>query len=168
MFIFLTISLFTWLQQNFSWPLQLARKYLPNIPPFSQNVTWSFWLDLHRVSMPFLARVMNFVIFTLSDKSFFILSLSWAICMKISMQVSHQFYMFNLWVRQWMLYTLIHRKMKSKQKQLCHINEVTKVGLVSLFNGICIFTNPSARARYDTKSVFKRSLTVLNSEFSFS
>ena len=34
------------------------------------------------------------------------------------------------------------------------------------FNGIIIFTNPSARAGYDT--IFKRSLTGLNSEFSFS
>ena len=31
-----------------------------------------------------------------------------------------------------------------------------------------LFTNPSARARYDTRSIFKRSLTGLNSEFSFS
>ena len=31
-----------------------------------------------------------------------------------------------------------------------------------------LFTNPSARAGYDTRSVFKRSLTGLNSEFSFS
>ena len=30
-----------------------------------------------------------------------------------------------------------------------------------------IFTNPSARAGYDTRSIFKRSLTDLNSEFSF-
>ena len=33
---------------------------------------------------------------------------------------------------------------------------------------IIIFTNPSARAEYDTRSIFKRSLTGLNSEFSFS
>ena len=33
---------------------------------------------------------------------------------------------------------------------------------------IIIFTNPSAQAGYDTRSVFKRSLTGLNSEFSFS
>ena len=33
---------------------------------------------------------------------------------------------------------------------------------------IIIFTNPSARAGYDTRSIFKRSLTDLNSEFSFS
>ena len=32
----------------------------------------------------------------------------------------------------------------------------------------CIFTNPSARAGYDTRSIFKRSLTGLNSEFFFS
>ena len=31
-----------------------------------------------------------------------------------------------------------------------------------------IFTNPSARAGYDTKTIFKRNLTGLNSEFSFS
>ena len=37
-----------------------------------------------------------------------------------------------------------------------------------LFNGISIFTNPSAREGYDTRSIFKRSLTGLKSEFSFS
>ena len=31
-----------------------------------------------------------------------------------------------------------------------------------------LFTNPSARAGYDTRSIFKWSLTGLNSEFSFS
>ena len=35
-------------------------------------------------------------------------------------------------------------------------------------NGLVLFTNPSARAGYDTRSIFKRSLTGLNSEFSFS
>ena len=33
---------------------------------------------------------------------------------------------------------------------------------------LTIFTNPSARAGYDTRSIFKRSLTSFNSEFSFS
>ena len=33
---------------------------------------------------------------------------------------------------------------------------------------IILFTNPSARAGYDTRSIFKRSLTGLNSELSFS
>ena len=33
---------------------------------------------------------------------------------------------------------------------------------------LTLFTNPSARAGYDTRSIFKRSLTSLNSEFSFS
>ena len=33
---------------------------------------------------------------------------------------------------------------------------------------IYIFTNPSTQAGYDTRSIFKRSLTELNSEFSFS
>ena len=31
-----------------------------------------------------------------------------------------------------------------------------------------LFTNPSARAGYDTRSIFKQSLTGLNSEYSFS
>ena len=33
---------------------------------------------------------------------------------------------------------------------------------------VILFTNPSARAGYDTRSIFKRSLTGMNSEFSFS
>ena len=33
---------------------------------------------------------------------------------------------------------------------------------------VILFTNPSARAEYDTRSIFKRSLTGLNSKFSFS
>ena len=35
-------------------------------------------------------------------------------------------------------------------------------------SSIILSTNPSARAGYDTRSIFKRSLTGLNSEFSFS
>ena len=33
---------------------------------------------------------------------------------------------------------------------------------------LTIFTNPTARAGYDIRSIFKWSLTGLNSEFSFS
>ena len=33
---------------------------------------------------------------------------------------------------------------------------------------LLIFTNPSAQAGYDTRLIFKRGLTGLNSEFSFS
>ena len=42
--------------------------------------------------------------------------------------------------------------------------------LLSLWysSSLVLFTNPSARAGYDTRSIFKRSLTGLNSEFSFS
>ena len=36
------------------------------------------------------------------------------------------------------------------------------------FRGIIIFTTPSARAGYDTRSIFKQNLTGLNSEYSFS
>ena len=60
-----------------------------------------------------------------------------------------------------------------------HIFEVclkvnTKVYLVVLKSVVIpwcnqvLFTTPSARAGYDTRSIFKRSLTGLNSEFSFS
>ena len=35
-------------------------------------------------------------------------------------------------------------------------------------SGCYYLPNPSARAGYDTKSIFKRSLTGLNSDFSFS
>ena len=41
-----------------------------------------------------------------------------------------------------------------------------KFTIASLFNPI--FTNASARSEYDTRSIFKRSLTGFNSEFSFS
>ena len=44
----------------------------------------------------------------------------------------------------------------------------TWITLVSFVGGGVLFTNPSARAGYDTRSIFKRSLTGLNSEFSFS
>ena len=39
--------------------------------------------------------------------------------------------------------------------------------LPTLVTNFIIFTNPSARAGYDTRLIFKRSLTGLNSEFSF-
>ena len=45
------------------------------------------------------------------------------------------------------------------------IGEFLKISLDLI---LYIFTNPSAMAGYDTKSIFKRSLTGLNSEFSFS
>ena len=35
-------------------------------------------------------------------------------------------------------------------------------------NRLTLFTNPSAQAGYDTRSIFKRNLTCLNSEFSIS
>ena len=41
-------------------------------------------------------------------------------------------------------------------------------GISGISMMMILFTNPSAQAGYDTKSVFKRSLTGLNSEFFFS
>ena len=45
---------------------------------------------------------------------------------------------------------------------------IFETNAIYLFVYLSIFPNPSARARYDTRSIFKRSLTGLNSEFSFS
>ena len=47
-------------------------------------------------------------------------------------------------------------------------DRVLSIGQTELSCVLIIFTNPSARAGYDTRSIFKRSLTGLNSEFSFS
>ena len=57
---------------------------------------------------------------------------------------------------------------------LAHMRKVgyskilTSLGTVIYPNILTLFTNPSARAGYDTRSIFKQSLTGLNSEFSFS
>ena len=40
--------------------------------------------------------------------------------------------------------------------------------VIKSYRTVIIFTNPSARAGYDTRSIFKRSLTGLNLELSFS
>ena len=48
------------------------------------------------------------------------------------------------------------------------LNSTTTILLQSWLRHLILFTNPSARAGYDTRSVFKRSLTGLISEFSFS
>ena len=42
------------------------------------------------------------------------------------------------------------------------------IGQRRLTHSFIIFTNPSTQVGYDTRSIFKRSLTGLNSEFSFS
>ena len=54
--------------------------------------------------------------------------------------------------------------------ELWGIWSTTSLPLLSspLWPGVVLFTNPSARAGYDTRSIFKRSLTGLNSEFSSS
>ena len=60
---------------------------------------------------------------------------------------------------------------------MCHFLPVHHFGMACLAGSkvniqhadvVVLFTNPSARAGYDTRSIFKRSLTGLNSEFSFS
>ena len=53
--------------------------------------------------------------------------------------------------------------MENVQVLLDHVNSIR-----SSMKSMILFTNPSARAGYDTRSIFKWSLTGLNSEFSFS
>ena len=60
---------------------------------------------------------------------------------------------------------LIHKIFKVFNARKCI---VISQHILSLKNKISIFTNTSARAGYDTRSIFNRSLTGLNSEFSFS
>ena len=49
------------------------------------------------------------------------------------------------------------------------LNLVTKFNFYSTLNKLIEYSStPSARAGYNTRSIFKRSLTDLNSEFSFS
>ena len=50
---------------------------------------------------------------------------------------------------------------------LSHTHTYICIGF-SAYIIMILFTNPSARAGYNTRSIFKRSLTGLNSEFSFS
>ena len=56
----------------------------------------------------------------------------------------------------------------SKSKERLSANPGVKNSQEIIIIIMIIFTNSSARAGYDTRSIFKRSLTGLNSEFSFS
>ena len=61
------------------------------------------------------------------------------------------------------------KRKKKKKKEKENKKEEKKISFSILFQiSITIFTYPSARAEYDTMSVFKWSLAGLNSEFSFS
>ena len=54
--------------------------------------------------------------------------------------------------------------LKKKQSTVFNLTYIH----IYIYTCVVLFTNPSARAGYDTRSIFKRSLTGLNSEFSFS
>ena len=58
----------------------------------------------------------------------------------------------------------LYQKKKKKKNEKPNLSEILIIYPASLI----IFTNPSARAGNDTRSSFKRSLTGLNSDFSFS
>ena len=86
------------------------------------------------------------------------------------------------WVKSWRCKSSQHRKIMCLSPHVelplnskCFVPEPIscfRIMFIYMFMNIlwtlCIFTNPSARAGYDTRSIFKRSLTGLNSEFSFS
>ena len=61
---------------------------------------------------------------------------------------------YNLCKHYWIICTLFYAFDNEKWKN-CNLNH------------FIIFTSPSARAGYDTRSIFKQSLTGLNSEFSY-
>ena len=56
----------------------------------------------------------------------------------------------------------------SKENEIGDLSSNPGQGCMPFTFMLIIFTNPSARAGYDPRSIFKRSLTGLNSEFSFS
>ena len=73
--------------------------------------------------------------------------------------------------RRW--FTERYAEMPLKVTQVVLLNSSTQnsffaviIFLISFY--LILFINPSARAGYDTRSIFKRSLTGLVSEFSFS
>ena len=55
---------------------------------------------------------------------------------------------------------------KNRKKKLYRYFELQTGNVANKINSIFYLPNPSARAGYDTRSIFKRSLTALNSEFS--
>ena len=84
---------------------------------------------------------------------------------------------FDLLTRPKMPFKVMHRKemthsngsyeRKSRGRKLAdEMGRARKIPMVHY--RVILLTNPSARAGYDTRSIFKRSLTGLNSEFSFS
>ena len=71
------------------------------------------------------------------------------------------------------IYLVTHKLIKVDYHNIDKCTEWPPVYMSSVPPHLCVymlilFTNPSARAGYDTRSIFKQSLTGLNSEFSFS
>ena len=67
---------------------------------------------------------------------------------------------------------LATKKLRLKIKLVSHAARAEQLVNMYIYIYIYIYISylpiPSARAGYDTRSIFKQSLTVLNSEFSFS
>ena len=62
---------------------------------------------------------------------------------------------------------IMHTSMSCRKPSLNKKNTVVRC-FFFVKTSLILFTNPSARAGYDTRPICKRSLTGLNSEFSFS
>ena len=71
-------------------------------------------------------------------------------------------YYFKIWIKK--EHNIIIRRVIRSHMDLMYIETPCTLSIYIYI----LFTNPSARAGYDTRSIFKRSLTGLNSEFSFS
>ena len=74
---------------------------------------------------------------------------------------------------RWIYISQLIRTKKLQHKvfftqSLIDLNSQFSFSLTGCYTNVILFTNPSARAGYDTRSIFKRSFTGLNSEFSFS
>ena len=69
---------------------------------------------------------------------------------------------------EWKNLKIMSTQLKLTGKYSHWLNIKAEIQSVSLGIMLILFTNPSARAGYDTRSIFKQSLTGLNSEFSFS
>ena len=88
----------------------------------------------------------------------------WKGSLWVTIDYSHQLYFYFISLKvtlaKWIEWSPVVRE-TVVQSQLESYQRLKKWYMI-------LFTNPSARAGYDTRSVFKRSLTGLNSEFSFS
>ena len=73
-----------------------------------------------------------------------------------------------LFLRLFLLFSIVSPRNTTnfKHHSICKLDNIFKNNNAEYM--FILFTNNSARVGYDTRSIFKRSLTGLNSDFSFS